>query len=163
VVVTDAHTCTGNGSGTLTVNPNPSVAVNSPIVCAGNCATITASVSSGTGPFHFAWTVPAGASNPGDVASFSACSNGTYSVVVTDANTCTGNGSGILTVNPKPIVSVNSPIVCVPNCATITASVSSGTGPFHYVWTVPAGASNPGDVASFSACSNGVYSVVVTD
>ena len=158
----------GPGSGTLTVNPNPTVTVNSPVVCASALpATLTASPSGGAGPYHYVWTVPAGASDPGDVASFSATVAGNYSVVVSDSSSpsCASvPGSGTLTVNPNPTVTVNSPVVCASALpATLTASPSGGAGPYHYVWTVPAGASDPGDVASFSATVAGNYSVVVSD
>jgi hypothetical protein len=36
-------------------------------------------------------------------------------------------------------------------------------GTYNYVWTVPAGATNPGNVASFSATIGGIYSVVITN
>lgn len=139
------------------------VSVNSDKVCAGESATITASVLTGTGPFHYAWTVPAGAANPGDIASFSATVAGTYSVIVTSAECTAGNGSGNLTVNGKPTVSVTGDEICSGSSATITANVLTGTGPFHFAWTVPAGAANPGDTASFSATVAGTYSVIVSD
>jgi len=149
-------------SADVTVNPNPTVTVNSPTVCASNLpATITASPSP-AGTYTYVWTVPAGASDPGNVASFSATVPGDYSVTVTDGNTCSGSGMGHLTVNNNPTVTVNSPEVCAGDSATITAS-PQGTGPFHFAWTVPAGATNPGDTASFSASVAGDYSVVVTD
>jgi len=78
---------------TLTINANPTVTVNSPVICASvGSATITATPSP-AGTYNYAWIVPIGVTNPGNVASFSASVAGTYSVVVTDANTCTGSGS----------------------------------------------------------------------
>jgi hypothetical protein len=112
-----------------------------------------------------AWTVPAGASAPGDVASFSTSAAGTYSVIVTDANSCaSASGAGTLTVNQNPTVTVNSPTSCASSLpATMTATPAGGSGGYHYAWTVPADASAPGDVASFSTSTAGTYSVIVTD
>ncbi|WP_242922380.1 T9SS type A sorting domain-containing protein [Pontibacter liquoris] len=91
---------------TVTVNPNPTVTVTSPAVCAGNSTTITATVSSGTAPYTYIWTVPAGVTNPGNVASFSASIAGTYSVVVKDSKSCSSaSGSTNFTVNPLPTMS----------------------------------------------------------
>jgi hypothetical protein len=40
--------------------------------------------------------------------------------------------------------------------------VPIGSGSFSYAWTVPTGALNPGNVASFSTSVSGAYSVVLT-
>ena len=154
---------TSSGSATVTVNPNPVVAVADALTCAGGSATISAGVTSGTAPFSYAWTVPGGASNPGNAASFSATVAGTYSVVVTDMHGCTGTDAGTLSVNANPVVTVADVSACSGNSATISAGVTGGAAPFSYAWTVPGGASNPGDVASFSATVAGNYAVVVTD
>src|SRR5208283_3848356 len=151
------------GSGVLTVNPTPSVTVNSPGTCSGTSATIAASAMGGTGTYTYAWTVPTGATVPGNVASFTTSVAGTYSVQVTDSKGCTGTGSGVLTVNPTPSVTVNSAKVCSGTSATIAASATGGTGTYTYAWTVPVGATVPGNVASFSASVAGTYSVQVTD
>ena len=163
VIVTDVHGCTGSDNGDLTVNPNPVVTVADASTCAGGSATISAGVTSGTAPFSYAWTVPGGATNPGDVSSFSATVAGNYAVIVTDVHGCTGSDNGDLTVNPNPVVTVADASTCAGGSATISAGVTSGTAPFSYAWTVPGGATNPGDVSSFSASVAGNYAVVVTD
>src|SRR5262249_49238478 len=61
-------------------------------------------------------------------------------------------------------VTVSSQTVCTKQLpVSMTATPNNGTGPYHYAWTVPSGASDPGDVASFSATVSGVYSVIMTD
>jgi len=58
------NTCTGSGSGTLTINANPTVSVNSPVICASvGSATITATALP-AGTYSYAWIVPIGATNP---------------------------------------------------------------------------------------------------
>jgi mucin-2 len=163
VIITDViTTCVStSASGLVSLDPIPTVTVNSPTVCLGTSATVTATPSAGT--FDYAWTVPAGAAAPGNVATFGTLIAGTYSVIVT--NTVTGcvslSGSGTVTVNPIPTVTVNNPSVCAGASATVTATPSAGT--FNYAWTVPAGATAPGNVASFSTLIAGTYSVIVTD
>ncbi len=66
-------------------------------------------------------------------------------------------------VNPLPTVSVNSPETCSGVNTNITATASGGTGTLTYVWTVPAGVTNPGNVSSFETSTAGTYSVTVTD
>jgi hypothetical protein len=143
----------------------PTVSVNSPATCEGGSATITATPSGGTGPFSYNWnTRPSGVPDPGNVQSFLASVAGPYGVTVTDSKSCTANGSGVLTVHSNPTVTVNSPTTCPGTSATITATPSGGSGSYTtYTWTVPPGASNPGNLASFLASVAGTYSVVVTD
>ncbi|MFA1773773.1 T9SS type A sorting domain-containing protein [Rufibacter glacialis] len=95
---TDRDTgCRGEARCTIRVYENPRVRVEtSPSYCVRNVATvrITATASGGSGSgYTFDWTVPAGAMDPGNVASFDATVPGTYSVVVTDDRRCTGFGS----------------------------------------------------------------------
>ncbi|WP_026711746.1 T9SS type B sorting domain-containing protein, partial [Flavobacterium filum] len=152
-----------SASGTVTINPNPTVTVNSPAVCAGASATVTA--TSGTaGTYSYAWTVPTGAANPGNVATFTTAIAGVYSVIIT--NTTTGcistSASGTVTVNPNPTVSVNSATVCTGTIVTMTATPGTA-GTYSYAWTVPSGVANPGNVASFTTTTAGTYSVVITN
>src|SRR5262249_40212864 len=128
VTVTDSNGCTGTGSGVLVLNPRPVVAVNNPSTCAGIPTAMTATVTgSSAAPFHYVWTGPAGTGPFGDSSSIVASVAGTYSVTVTDANGCTGTGSGVLRVNPNPVVTVNNAAVCAGSPAALTATVSGST------------------------------------
>ncbi len=146
VVATNASTgCTVamNGSVTVTINPLPSVTVNSPIICSSaGSATMTATPTGGTAPYSYSWTVPGGA-NPGNTASFSATIAGSYSVIVTDFNNCSSvAGSGTLTIVAAPTANAggnqstcsNSGAVSITSAtATNNSGVSwgtSGTGTF---------------------------------
>ncbi|NDK54596.1 Ig-like domain-containing protein [Pontibacter fetidus] len=152
------------GSVAVVINPLPTVTVNSPTVCAGQNATITAVPAGGTGPYSYTWTVPSGATNPGNVASFSTTVGGTYTVRVTDSKSCASSAvaTSTVTVNPLPTVTVNSPTTCQ-GTAVMVAATATGAGPFNYAWTVPNGVTNPGNVASFQTSVAGNYAVVVTD
>src|SRR5260221_5746621 len=107
------------------VHPNPTVSDNSPEIWAGAPpATLTATPSGGTGASTFLWS-PGGATT----STISTSTAGTYSVTVTDTKGCTGSGTGTLTVDPSPTVSVNSPEICAgAPAATLTATPSGGTG-----------------------------------
>ncbi|WP_055444144.1 gliding motility-associated C-terminal domain-containing protein [Lacinutrix himadriensis] len=142
--------------------PNCNVSVNSETICEGSSATIAASLST-PGNYTFQWTVPTGLPNPGNVSSFSTDIDGIYSVIVTNVDTnCNANASGAVSVNPIPIVSVNSESICEGSSATIAASLST-PGNYTFQWTVPTGLPNPGNVSSFSTDIDGIYSVIVTN
>lgn len=240
-----------NYSGTIIVLPYPGASVNSSSVCSGSSATVTATPST-AGTYSYSWTVPAGATNPGNVASFSTTVAGTYSVVLNNTATgcsgtsasgtvtigatatatiasnqtiCSGDtamifftgtpnaivtyningganqnivltssgnatlttgsltttstynlvsvssasgcsspvsGSATVIVTLTPTVTVNSSTVCSGTSAMVMAT--SGTpGSYNYAWTVPSGAPNPGNVASFTTTTAGTYSVIITN
>ncbi|WP_395066624.1 fibronectin type III domain-containing protein [Flavobacterium sp.] len=153
----------GNSTFTLVINGVPTVSVNSPTVCQGLPAIINTVTNPSSATYSYVWTVPSGATNPGDVASFTATVSGTYSVVIT--NTTTGcssiSASSTVTINTIPTVSVNSPTICQGIAANVVATTSAGS--YSYTWTVPAGATNPGNVNSFTATASGSYSVVITN
>jgi gliding motility-associated-like protein len=155
--------CTDTALATITVNPLPIVSINNPSICAGNNATITASPNI-SGTYNYAWTVPVGAISPGNVSSFSTSFPGTYSVIITNSVTgCSSNSaSGIVTNNPLPFVTVNSPTICSGQSTSINATISP-TGNYNYAWTVPNNFSAPGNVSNFQTTIAGTYSVIVTD
>ncbi|MBK6275251.1 MAG: hypothetical protein IPF58_11420 [Saprospirales bacterium] len=113
--------CTGTAVATVTVKPKPIVTVNSPSICDGQTATLTAN-----GATTYTWT--GGLSgNPATTGALS--SNQTYTVTGT-TNGCTGTAVATVTVKPKPVVSVNSPSICDGKTATLTAA-----GATTYTWT----------------------------
>ncbi len=73
-----------------------------------------------------------------------------------------GYSMEVMLANVTNTVTVNSPILCPGNTATITAS-NSIPGTYSYVWTVPPGVTDPGNVASFTTNVAGTYTVIVTN
>ncbi|MFB9088426.1 T9SS type B sorting domain-containing protein, partial [Flavobacterium paronense] len=116
------------------------------------------------GTYTYVWTVPSGATNPGNVATFTTSTAGVYSVIITNTTTTCPSlpGQTTVVINPTPTVTVTSPPVCAGTPATVTATPSPA-GTYAYVWTVPSGATNPGNVATFTTSTAGVYSVIITD
>jgi hypothetical protein len=94
------------GFGDLAAAPS---ANNNP-VCAGTLITISANATGGKTSYSYAWTVPGGVTNPGNVPSMvnlSATVPGTYSVVVTDADGATASGSMTLSLIDLQTITVN--------------------------------------------------------
>ena len=115
--------CSGAASTyTITVNPTPSVSVNSPTICPGGTANLTA-----TGATTYTWS--AGATSTGvNTADASPASTTNYTVTGTTAG-CTGTATATVTVVANLNVGVNSPTVCAGTAATLTA-----TGANTYLW-----------------------------
>ncbi len=118
-------------------------------VCRGDDAVFVTGVTSGNGPFTYAWTFDNGVSEvaiPGAttdtlvLTDVDAADAGNYCVTVT--NECGGVVScASLTVRDATVIADLLPqSVCVGADAVFTTSVSAGNGPFSYVWTVDHGA-----------------------
>lgn len=157
VIGTDANGCTDSDSVTVTVNPLPGVNAGTDItICSGGSTTLSAQ---GTGTFS--WS-PSGSlscttcANP--VASPS--SQTSYTVTLTDANSCTN--TDVVTVFIYPISSVNAGAdisICFGASATLNAT---GTGNFQ--WSPSSGlscASCPNPIAN--PTSTTTYTVTLTD
>ena len=113
--------CTGTAISTVTVTPLPTVTVNSPTICSGTTASLTAN-----GATTYTWTGGL-AGNPATTPVLSASTP--YTVTGT-ASGCTGTAISNVTVTPLPTVTVNSPTICSGTTATLTAN-----GATTYTWT----------------------------
>jgi gliding motility-associated-like protein len=112
-------------TGFVTVNQTPTVTVNSPTICSGANATLTASGNPGGG--SYLW------SNGATTASITVSPNASTSYTVTyTSNTCTASTTSNVTVNPVPTVSIAPSTICAGQSATVTATPSPGGG--TYTW-----------------------------
>ncbi|MFL5739097.1 MAG: hypothetical protein ACJ75B_02685 [Flavisolibacter sp.] len=107
-------------------------------------------------------TLTAGATPNLVTVHWTSAGRATLSVVETNAQGCTGDPVTILvTVNALPKVTVNSSTICAGTTASIIATPDIA-GNYNYVWTVPSGVTNPGNVSNFTSTAAGSYSVVIT-
>ncbi|AEE51865.1 hypothetical protein [Haliscomenobacter hydrossis] len=93
----------------------------------------------------------------------SGLSTGAYTLSGTDSKGCSASVS--VSINekiPPAVIHLDTLSVCAGVPATMSVHGAPANG-VVYVWTVPAGSNNPGNVASFSATVAGVYRVVMTD
>ncbi|MCW3070487.1 MAG: hypothetical protein JWO44_377 [Bacteroidetes bacterium] len=141
--------CTGTAISTVTVTPLPTVTVSSPAICNGSTATMTASGATG-----YTWS--AGATSTG-VSTADATPSTTTSYTVTGTQTgCSNTAVSTVTVNPIPVVTVNSPAVC----PGITANLIAG-GATTYIWSAGATSTGPNTADATPAVST-TYTVTGT-
>lgn len=113
--------CSGSTIATVIVNSVPGLTVNSATVCGGQSATLTAA-----GANTYLWSTGS-AANPLIVSPANPTS---YTVTGTTAAGCAGTAVATVTVNPLPVIAVNSTSICGGLSSTLTAS-----GATFYVWS----------------------------
>ena len=134
--------CTGSATAVVTVLPNLTITVNSPTICSGQSANLTAS-----GATTYSWDQVGGASAVSNSASFTTpilTTNTSYKVTGTSSG-CTGTATSIVTVNPTPTITVNSPTICNGQSATLNAS-----GATTYTWDQVGGNSGISTSSTFT-------------
>jgi len=108
----------------LTVNIS-----NTPILCHGGMSTLTANASGGTGSYGYLWS-------NGETTQSIQISAGTYSVTVTDQNSCTASASFTATEPDALALTINKgDVLCVGGTASVSANVTGGTPPYSYLWS----------------------------
>jgi gliding motility-associated-like protein len=157
VSILDVNNCPGSLSITIT---QPSVPLSvttssSSTLCGTANGSITANGIGGTAPYSYLWTP-----GNGNTATVSNLAAGVYSLVITDANGCSSNGTATVSNSNGPTVNCTvSNVSCFGGTnGAAMAQVSGGTSPYTYAWT-PSGGTN----ATASNLSAGSYVVQVTD
>ena len=127
VVGADANGCTNLALAIYTVYPVPPVNVTASPACDNETLTITVT----PGYVNYNWpTIPLNtANNQIQIPNATTALNGMYSVVVTDANSCTNTGSVFINVYPLPEVTALGTTVCLNATGTLTAN-----GAQSYSW-----------------------------
>lgn len=170
--------CTVNSNTVIvTVNPNPTITVSNPVtICEGTSTTLTAS-----GATNYTWSPAAGLSSTSS-ATVTATPGvaGTYTYVVnaTDANSCPGSNTVVVTVAPAPSGAplVTTPVYyCLHQTATaLTATASSGATLNWYdasmnpLSSAPTPATSPMGTTTYyvtqsiGSCTSGKDSIKVT-
>ncbi|MDX2003591.1 MAG: DUF2341 domain-containing protein [Chitinophagales bacterium] len=156
VTVTDSRSCTTTASVTIT---QPSAALSASIAgtnvnCFGqSTGAATLTVTGGTSPYTYNWGGGVTTQNRTGLAA------GTYTVTVTDANSCTITASTTITQPTALSVTTTPTNVTCGFCTdgTITTSVSGGVSPYTYNWGSGVTSQNRSNLAP------NTYTVTVTD
>ncbi len=148
VTITDGLGCTATDAITVQETPNPvPTATILPYTCNGQ---LTIGADPGFNIYN--WSGPNGFSEDNQAAVVS--SSGNYTVIVTDANGCTGSTSIVASIPVQNTVSLSGPTLFCPG-GSVTILASSGFD--AYVW------STGSILPSASANAAGVYTVTATD
>ena len=118
---------------------------------------IDLSVAGGTAPYTYSWNDPSNSTSQ-DISSLAA---GTYTVTVTDDNSCTATETVTIT-EPTALLLSSTQINVSCNGGSdgsIDLSVAGGTAPYTYSWD-DAAVSTTEDISSLPI---GTYTVTVTD
>lgn len=159
LTVTDAIGCTVTDCAVVSAPPALTVSMSS-VNASSNGASdgqASASPSGGTSPYSYSW------SNGGTSQTEVNLSYGVYTVMVTDNNGCTVDGSVV--VNEPRCLGFTASATAVDvlcngdSTGSVTVSLSGGTTPFSYQWNDYANQTNP----TASNLPAGVYTVVVAD
>lgn len=117
------NSCNSMQTTTVTVSPAMVIAVNSPTICAGQAAVLTATSTATS----YTWNTGANTSS----ISVSPTATTAYTVVGA-AGTCAGLGTGTVTVNAVPVLALNATPANI--CTGQTASLSA-SGAVTYTWS----------------------------
>ena len=157
--MTDATGCAASVSVTIS-QPNSLNAIISSqtnVSCSGSCnGSATTVVSGGTSPYTYLWNDPAATAT---AAASSLCS-GTFTVQISDANSCDTSISVTIT-EPTPFSAstTSTNAFCGTASGSACATASGGTSPYTYLWN---------DASSQNtSCANNIapgnYTATITD
>ncbi len=141
VTVTDNIGCTGTAAINLFSPPTPQIQGDS-IYCTGSTATLSTILNYNTYNWSNGQTTP----NVQVQA-------GTYTVVVTDNNGCTGTSAPFTVTESSPQVTISG---IQPFCEGDSINISATSGFDSYLW-------NTGDTTQTILASTGSYTVTVTN
>ncbi len=145
----------------LAIAPTPA------ILCEGGSSSLVATFNGGSAPFTYTWQTTGGSITNTNTATATASNlpagSQTITVTVTDANNLTSTNTTILTVNPKPVVSITPASSTILTGESVTLTASAGVS---YLWsttettqaitvTPPLGINNYSvTVTDLNTCSN---------
>jgi hypothetical protein len=153
-VTADSAGIKATSSVTITVHAAPTALVSySNPSCFGSAnGTVTVSASGGTAGYSYLW------SDGQTAVTASNLGQGTYTVTVTDAKSCTVTANKTL-IQPQALSVSTAPVnaTCGQANGSITATVSGGTSGYTYHW------SNSETSVTASNLAAGTYDLTVTD
>jgi len=141
VTVTDENGCTVSDEVSITLEQLTFADAGSDqTICNGGSADLVAS-----GGVSYVWDDPSGATTA--AVTVAPTSTTTYTVTVTDADGCIDTDQVVVTVVPAPVVTVTDDQICPDETATLTSTITGGSGTVTYQWQKSHGGSVWSDIA----------------
>jgi len=158
VSITDANSCFNFTWQDISTPSDITIAgTTTKVTChGGNDGKVTVTASGGTPGYTYNWN------NGGTTEIISGLTTGTYTVTVTDANSCQKTATYFVDENPAitiTLVGKQNPKCSYSADGSITVIASGGVSPYYYNWTSPPG----GSAATVTGLATGTYTVTVTD
>ena len=167
VAVSDENGCGPFSTAPLTISEPAGISIDNITVDDVSCfggsdGTITILASGGTGTLTYTL-------NPGSVSNntgvFPGLSQGSYTISISDENSCPAVNSGPVAVSEPPIIQIDNVSSVDVSCnggsdGSITVAASGGTGLLSYTIN-PGGATN--NTGFFPGLSAGTYTVSISD
>jgi len=134
----------------------------------GNDGAVYITASGGTQPYNISWSGPAGyTASTADITDLFA---GTYSLIITDLNSCASFSPSAVLTEPNAITIINSVLsdydgygVSCPAASdgSVAVTVTGGTPPLAYLWSGPGGFTSTLD--AIESLTAGTYTLTITD
>ena len=142
--------CSATATSTITVNPIPTVTVNSAFICSSGTVTLMAG-----GATNYIWSPATGLSaTTGSIVTADPSATTTYTVKGASKG-CKSFTTSLVTVSSTLNISVNSATVCAGSTVTLTAG-----GATNYTWSPSGGLSvTSGSVVTVNTSSTTVYTI----
>jgi SdrD B-like domain/SprB repeat len=163
VTMTDNVGCSAAASVVLVDNTTAMTAtiVATNAACGNLNGTLTLTVTGGSPAYNYDWSNLSGTNNPQNQTGLAA---GTYTVTVTDGNSCTTVTSATISATTGPtLVTASVNETCTSANGSIDLTVNGGTSPYTYDWSNDGAESPDNDPQDLSNMSAGTYTVTVTD
>ena len=133
-------TCSASTTATVTVNAGGAIAINSPTICSGQSATLTAGAA-----VSYTWSTTQNI----QTINVNPITTTVYTVNATLGAGCNASNTSTVTVITNPTITVNNPSICVGQTATLSA-----VGAISYLWydgsTLTTTTVNPISTSSYS-------------
>lgn len=158
----NSYGCQNSSYVDVIINEVPNIsATYTGLACDGNSITL----STTDGLSNYSWTGPHGFTsanqNPG-ISNASPSISGLYTVSASNSAGCRNSAQTLVTIYPKPAITISSSPVCEDNSLGIDAT----SGMTSYAWTGPNGFSSSNEDLYFPTPSpdlSGTYSLAVVD